>query len=155
MFSALFSFLGGAAFRMIWGEIAAWLNKRQEHQQEVELMRLQADLDQRRHEREQERVRLQAELGIKEIQTAGDVAVEKAEADAFTEAVKALRKPTGIKWVDAWNASITPAAATIALLLWCLSLYKLGFVPGEWDKELIAGVLGLYIADRRLQKRGK
>jgi len=155
MFSALFTFLGGAAFRMIWGEVAAWLNKKQDHKHEIERLRLEGELDEKRHQREQERVRLVHELGIKEIQIAGDVAVQKAEADAWLERVKAIGRPIGIKWVDAWNACITPAAATIALALWILKLWDLGFQPEEWDHELIAAILGLYIADRRLQKRGK
>ena len=47
MISALLSFFGGTAFRMIWGELSAWLNKRQDHQHEIERLRLQADLDER------------------------------------------------------------------------------------------------------------
>ena len=31
MFTALFSFLGGSAFRMIWGEVTAFVSKRQDH----------------------------------------------------------------------------------------------------------------------------
>jgi hypothetical protein len=155
MFSALFSFLGGAAFRMVWGEISAWLNKRQDHKYEIERLKVEGEMDAARHQRQQETIRLQSKLGIKEIQIAGDVAVTKVETDAWFERVKAIGKPIGIKWVDAWNASITPAAATIALGLWILKLYQLGFNPQDWDHELIAAVLGLYIADRRLQKRGK
>lgn len=155
MFSALFSFLGGAAFRMVWGEISAWFNKRQDHKYELERLALEAQLDEKRHQREQERVRLQHELGVKEVQVVGDVAISKVETDAWLERVKAIGRPIGIKWVDAWNASITPAAATIALFLWILKLWNLGFHPQDWDHELIAAVLGLYIADRRLQKRGK
>lgn len=153
--SAILSFLGGAAFRMVWGEFASWLNKRQDHKYEMERLRLQGDLDKDRHEREQARLRLAADLKLQEIRVAGDVAVEKAEADAWFERVKAIGRPIGIKWVDAWNASITPAAATIALILWALKLWNNDFTPEEWDHELIAAVLGLYIADRRLQKRGK
>ena len=41
MFSALFSFLGGSVFRMIWGEVSSFIEKRQEHAQEIERMRLQ------------------------------------------------------------------------------------------------------------------
>lgn len=155
IFSALFSFLGGAAFRMIWGEIAAWLNKKQDHAYEMERLKFESEQDEKRHFREQERIKLSHELGVKEIQIAGDVAISKVETDAWFERVKAIGRPIGIKWIDAWNAAITPAAATIALLLWILKLWQLGFTPQEWDHELIAAVLGLYIADRRLQKRGK
>lgn len=31
MFSALFSFLGGSVFRMIWGEVANFVQKKQDH----------------------------------------------------------------------------------------------------------------------------
>jgi hypothetical protein len=155
MFSALFSFLGGAAFRMIWGEVSAWLNKRQDHKYEIERLRLEGEMDDKRHQREQDRIRLTAELGIKEIRVAGDVALEKAEADAFTEAVKGLYKSTGVKWIDAWNGSIRPTLASVAIALWMLALYKAGWIPNDWDRELMAGILGLYIADRTLAKRGK
>ena len=56
--SAIISFLGGAAFRMIWGQVSAWLNKRQDHKHELEMLRLQADLDDKRHTRDCERLRL-------------------------------------------------------------------------------------------------
>lgn len=35
MFSALFSFLGGSVFRMVWGEASAFINKREDHKQEL------------------------------------------------------------------------------------------------------------------------
>ena len=45
MLSALFSFLGGSVFRMIWGEVSAYLTARQQHSQEMDRMKLQADLE--------------------------------------------------------------------------------------------------------------
>ena len=152
---ALFSFLGGSAFRMVWGEVSAYFTKRQEHQQQVELMRLQVEMDEKRHSRDQERIRLQAELKVQEVQVVGDLAIQKTEADAFVEAIRAAAKPIGIWWVDAWNGSIRPAMATVALSMWVLALYRAGFVPTGWDLELIGGILGFYIADRTLGKRGK
>lgn len=155
MFSALFSFLGGSAFRMVWGEVSAYLTKRQEHKQELERMRLQSDLDDKRHQRDTERIRLQADLQVREVQVVGDLAIQKTEAQAFVEAMKNAMKPIGIWWVDAWNGSIRPAMATVALSMWVLALYRAGFVPTGWDLELIGGILGFYIADRSLGKRGK
>ena len=32
---------------------------------------------------------------------------------------------------------------------------KNGFILTEWDRELVGGILGIYIADRHLSKRGK
>lgn len=152
---ALLSFIGGSAFRMVWGEVSAWFTKRQEHQQELERMRLQETLEAGRHERDMARIRLQADLKVQEVKVMGDLAIQKTEADAFVEAIKAAAKPIGIFFVDAWNGSIRPAMATIALAMWVLALYRAGFIPTDWDKELIAGILGFYIADRTLGKRGK
>ena len=62
------SFFGGAAFRMIWGELSSWWTKKQDHAQEVELMRLQGELAAAQHARNLEAQRLQHELGIKVIE---------------------------------------------------------------------------------------
>lgn len=152
---ALLSFLGGSAFRMIWGEVSAYFTRKQEHSQEVERMRLQEELDANRAVRQLEQLRLSAELKLTEIRVAGDVESEKLAGAAFVEAMKVANRPTGIWWVDAWNGCIRPSMATVALLLWVLALYQAGFAPTDWDKELIGGVLGFYIADRTLGKRGK
>lgn len=118
-------------------------------------MRLQNDLERDRHTRDMDRIRLQADLKVREVKVIGDVAIQQTEANAFVEAIKSASKPIGIFFVDAWNGSIRPAMATIALAMWVLALYRAGFIPTDWDKELIAGILGFYIADRTLAKRGK
>lgn len=41
----ILSFLGGTAFRLIFGEIAAFFSKKQAHAQEIERMRLQDQID--------------------------------------------------------------------------------------------------------------
>lgn len=153
--SALFSFLGGSVFRMIWGEVSDFFKKRQEHAQEMERLKMQAELEAGRHERDMARLKLQADLNVREVQVMGDLAIQKTEAEAFVEAVKTAMKPSGIKWVDAWNMSIRPAAATIALSLWVFALAKAGWITGDWDRELVAVILGFYFADRSLAKRGK
>lgn len=152
---AILSFLGGSAFRMIWGEVSAYFTRRQEHAQELDRMRLQSDLERDRHTRDMDRIRLQADLKVQEVKVIGDVAIQQTEATAFVEAIKAAGKPIGIFFVDAWNGSIRPCMATVALAMWILALYRAGFIPTEWDRELIAGILGFYIADRTLAKRGK
>ena len=155
MFSALFAFLGGSAFRMVWGEISAWLQKRQEQQQELERMRLQDQLETGRHQRDMERIRLTAELGIKEVQIKADAALSKAEADAFVEAMRDAFRPTGIALVDIWNGVIRPQFAQLALLLWFAKVVGQGFVMDAYDMELSCAVLGFFVADRSLGRRGK
>src|SRR3569623_12042 len=126
MFSGILSFLGGSAFRMIWGEVASFFEKKQDHKQEVERLKLEGDIDQ--------------ELGA---------------IQGFIEAQKNFGQPTGVKWVDAWNASIRPAYATVALTLWVLALSQQNWVMAAFDVELSAAIAGVFFADRTLMKRGK
>lgn len=155
MLSALLSFLGGSVFRMIWGEISSFVNKRQDHEHELEMARLQVEIDDKAHQRSQEALRLQSELGIKTIQTQAIADVDKAEADAFTVAMENAFKPTGYALVDIWNGVIRPFAATIVLILWMAKLAHQGFKTDEWDMDLMGAVLGFFFADRSLGKRGK
>lgn len=155
MFAALFSFLGGSVFRMIWGEVASFVQKRQDHAHELEMLKVQSDIEEKRAELQMQQIKLQSELGVKEVQVAGDLAIQKSEADAFLAAMQSAIKPIGIAWVDAWNSSVRPAAATIALTIWLLALINAGFIPSDYDKELMGVVLGFYFADRSLGKRGK
>ena len=154
--SAILSFLGGSAFRLIWSQVAEYLNKRQEHAQEVERMQLQADLDNNRHKNDCERVRLQSDLGVKEIMVSADAEIGKLEAAAFVEAMKnAIPPPTGIRWVDAWNNIIRPLGATMGYLLVFLELVELHFVMTAWHQELVGTMLGFFFASRELAKGRK
>ena len=155
MISALFSFLGGSVFRMIWGEASSYLNKRQDHQHESEMIRLQASLDEAKHARDLEQLRLANELGLKTIEVQKDAAIAQAEVDAFSRAIESAARPTGIKWVDAWNGAIRPSYASVALALWLVKVAAQGFKMDAFDAELLAVVAGFYFADRSLGKRGK
>ena len=155
MISALFSFLGGSVFRMVWGEVSAYLNKRQDHAHEVAMLKIQQELDDARHTRDLEQMRLASELGLKTIEAQKDAAIAAGELDAFSRAIEAAARPTGIKWVDAWNGSIRPSYATVALILWLVKVVAQGFKMDAFDAELLAVVAGFYFADRSLGKRGK
>jgi hypothetical protein len=155
MFSALFSFLGGSAFRFLIGRATEWLEKRQEHLQEMERLRLESQLANEAHTRQKELIQLQSDLKLTEIKLVGENAVSLSEADAFKEAMKVANTPTGIKWIDGWNGTIRPAAASIALSLWALKVIKAALVLTDWDSNLVASILGYYFADRNLGKRGK
>ena len=155
MIEALFSFLGGSVFRMVWGEVSAWYNKRQDHAFEIERLRLQGDLDAAQHIRTQEMLRLQNELGIQMVEAKAEADIGVEEAEAFTKAMQNAFKPTGWAFVDVWNGVIRPAAATIALALWILKLNSQNWLMQEWDITLAGTVLGVFFADRSLGKRGK
>lgn len=153
MFSALFSFLGGSVFRMIWGEVSEFVNKSQDHKHEMEALRLQAELEDKKALQELERMRVASELGIKELEVKTNAEIESKDADAFIAAMATVNIKTGNWFIDSWNGSIRPAAATTALLLWWFCLYTQGFVLTEWDKELVGVILGFYFAHRVFSSR--
>jgi hypothetical protein len=151
---SLISFVGGTAFRMLWGEVAAWLNKKQDHKFEIERLKLQAELDAAQHERNLKAITVQAELGVKtiEVQAAGDVS--RIEAQGWLEAVKAVNTRTGIWFVDLLNALIRPSVAIWALAM--LTLHEFGRIAMSENTAAVAfAALGIFLADRSLGKRGK
>lgn len=152
---ALASFLGGSAFRMIWGEVSAYFTRRQEHAQEIERMRLQAELDAQAHARHLDAIRQQADLGIRVIEAQRDADIDRVEAGAWETLVASTTKSTGIAWLDAWNKSIRPLLATVAIAVIVAEVIQNGFVLSTWDRELVAAILGIYVADRSLLNRGK
>jgi hypothetical protein len=155
MITALLSFLGGNVFRMIFGEVVNYFNKKQDHAQEIERMHLQAELDEAQHIRTQEAIKLQADLGVKTIQVQAEAHVGEIEAQGWLAAVNATAVQTGIKWVDAWNAVIRPGVATWSVIM--LTLGEIGVIAHLSDNVVaVAGcALGIYLADRSLFKRGK
>lgn len=155
MIGTLLSFLGGSAFRMLWGEVSSMLTARQQHAQELARLKLQGELDAAQHARNLEAIRVQAELGVKTIQVQAEGAVSTAEADAWRSAVDNIGKATGIWFVDAWNGCIRPAVATVCLVLWVLHVSRAGWVLDDQGWAILGAALGLYLADRALTKRGK
>lgn len=152
---AILSFLGGNAFRLIFGEIAAYFSKKQEAALEIERMKLQGDLDAAQHARNLEAIRVQADLGVKTIQVQAEAAMEKIDADAWAQAVADVGKQTGIRFLDIWNGSVRPMLATVAIGFVLFEVVKNGGVLSEWDRELVGAILGIYVADRHLSKKGK
>jgi hypothetical protein len=154
MLMTLISFLGGSVFRMIWGEASAWLTKRQDHSQEMDRMRLQAEMDAAQHARNLEAIRVQADLGVKTIQVQAEAAIGQIEADGWLEAVKATGRAIGVAWVDAWNAVIRPGVATWSIIMLTLAEFAV-ISMSDNTAQVCAAALGIYLADRSLMKRGK
>lgn len=155
MFSGLIAFLGGSAFRMVWGEVSAWMTARQDHAHEIDRMRLQGDLDAAQHARNMEAIKVQADLGVKTIAVQAEADLDRIAGETWGELVSSTTRMTGIRFVDTWNQSIRPLLATLAIAVVVARIWQAGFVLTEWDQELVAAILGLYIADRSLAKRGK
>lgn len=152
--SALLSFLGGSAFRMVWGEASAYMTKRQDHKYEIERADKQAGYDAAAHARNLEALRLQSDLGIKVIETQTAAHESAGDLDAWVAAVKATGTASGVAWIDGWNQSIRPAVATIAVGAMIAEIVMVGQLT-DWHKEVFSAALGIYLADRSLAKRGK
>jgi hypothetical protein len=45
--------------------------------------------------------------------------------------------------------------ATLAISVVIAEIVRNGFTLSEWDRELVGAILGIYVADRSLLKRGK
>lgn len=153
--SAILSFLGGNAFRMLWGEVAGYMTKRQDHKYELERMAKQADLEAAAHDRNMRAIEVQHRLGIEKIYVQQEADTAAGELDAWVETVKATTRVTGVGWVDAWNAAIRPGVATIAVTMMVVEIIALNFVLNDWHVSVFSAALGIFLADRSLAKRGK
>jgi hypothetical protein len=151
----ILSFLGGNAFRLIFGEVMAYFQRQQEHALELERMKLQGDLEAAQQTRNLESIKLQAELGVKVIEAQREADLDRADIGAWADAVSAVGRSTGIKFLDIWNGSIRPALATLAMLVIVFEIVQNGFILSDWDRELVGAILGIYVADRSLARRGK
>lgn len=152
--SALFSFLGGSVFRMIWGEVSHWMTAKIEHKQEMERMQEQEKMAAAQHARNQDAIKVQAAMGIKTIQVQAEADLSRIDVGAWAQAVADVGKQTGIRWLDAWNGSIRPAVATWAIAM--ITVAELGISTMSDNAWAVASAaLGIYLADRTLFKRGK
>jgi hypothetical protein len=149
------AFLGGTAFRLMFGEVTSYLNKRHDHKLELERLKIQAQHDRENHERLLEMTRLQSELGAQNIRVQRDADLELVEANAWRGAVDSVGRQTGNKFVDVWNGSIRPMLATLSIFAVIAEIAAAGFVLSGWHQELISAILGIYVASRDLSKRGK
>lgn len=154
MIEAILSFLGGSTLRMVWGEVSAYLTRKQDHQHEVERMKLQAELDAGQHARTLSSLRLQGELGVKTIEAQSEGAVDQLEAQGWLEAVKSTGRATGVRWVDAWNSAIRPGVATWGIVMLTAEAMRL-LVVTDGTASVVYAFLGIFAADRSLGKRGK
>ena len=155
MIESLIAFLGGSVFRMVWGEASSYFSKSQEHNHELERMKIQADVDSAHHSRGMDMIRLQAELGVKTIQVQAESAISQIESEAWLSAVKSTTQSVGIFFIDAWNGVIRPLVATWAIVVISIDMANKQWLLDENGWMLASAALGIYLADRALFKRGK
>jgi len=153
--SALLSFLGGSVFRMIWGEVASFITRWQEHHYEIARLELQIKIDDHASDRQAKNLEVQGKLGIQTLVAQHESEMAQADNQTFKEAIVSVFKPIVNPLLDFWNGAIRPLAATIVIVLWCCKLFAQGFIMDDYDRELSGVVLGFFFANRVLGSRGK
>jgi hypothetical protein len=102
--------------------------------------------DTRNSAREREFLRLQSELQLKQIEAAGNAKLQEIDAGAAADEARATReylaailesqgKPTGIVWIDGFNAMLRPVCVVLVM-----SLFIATAIPFVW------AVIGQYYA---------
>lgn len=163
--TAIFSFLGSAVFRWILEKVFGMVERKQDHDQEMQLRELQERIDTASHTRNLELLAKRAELKVQEIEAVTRGAVEQADAEAFTESIRNA-KPTGNPVIDAWNGGIRPFVATVSVAIWIGMLVwllpstlasmtpaektALGLLVVEFTLALLGAFLGWYVGSRSL-----
>lgn len=149
MFTGLFSFLGGTAFRWLFGEVIGIIKARQDHQQELERLRLSFDHDAQRHQWQQQAIAAHAAAGVQVIEAQAQASAGAAADAAFLAAAQQLGQPSGVRWVDGFNSLIRPELAQVSILLlvghalWPDAVMLAGIVG-----EVVCAALGLFLGGR-------
>lgn len=165
--TAIVSFLGSAVFRWLLEKVFSLAERSQDHRQEIERMREQADIDAAQHARNLEMLETQSRLRIELAQQEVRGVVEQTDAQAFLESIKgAAGERTGLLALDAWNGAIRPFVSTVCVLVWLWLLAE--FVPPyvasltslekmalavtlvEFTINLVATVIGWHFGTRAL-----
>lgn len=155
MFDVL-SLIGGGIFRL-FPSVLEFFKQKRDLKHELALLEKTLELEDARWKQKE-----------KEIQVTADMQIEQAWASALPAAMEI--KTTGVKFVDAFNASVRP----ILTYWWCLGLYTaykiitvyvayrqhtdLAIVADllvtEFDRAVIGSIFGFWFLDRALRKKG-
>ncbi len=93
----------------------------------------------RAHERERQFLLLQAELQAKAAQVNADARLREIEGSTAADLIQAMRahmtaileahfRPTGVAWIDAFNALLRPTIVCVLMVLFCMV-----YVPFAWE----------------------
>jgi hypothetical protein len=155
----LLGMLGGGVFRLV-PFIVEFFKAKADQSHELEMSRLQLQIDQARAGQALDLAHAQA-----------GIAINQGEMDAWKAAIEAQGKPSGVRWVDALSSSVRP----ILTYYWCVGLYGgskvlmvvvawmeraalSAYVPiliTEFDRGVIGSILGFWFVDRALKAAGK
>lgn len=144
------SFLGGAAFRWLAGSFVSYFEKRQEHQQEIERLRLEQEQAKERNAWQREAAREAAAAGIELVRVKGAADERAADGAALLATIQGINEASGRPgFVGAWNASIRPGLATTSVFLLVAESVAPGAVTlSSTTREVICAALGVFVGER-------
>ena len=150
MITGVFSFLGGTAFRWLFGSILDQWNKYQDHKHEVALLTIQHAQDADKHLWQQEAIAAQAAAGVKVIEAQTVAASTAATEAAFNLAMQGINEASKRNdWIGAWNAGIRPFLATVAILLLAGESIAPGFIKlTPLFADVACAALGVFVGER-------
>ena len=149
MLSGLFSFLGGTAFRWIFGEIFSYLKSQQEHKQELELRRLDREIATAQAAERRLEIKEAAAAGVTLIQAQREATHENMLDKMLASAVEGVDKLSGIPFVDGANKLVRPTVAYVAILMLVLeSFFPNHIILKAATVELFMAFLGLFCGGR-------
>ena len=150
----LLSLFGGGVLRL-FPSVLDFFSKKRDLEHELKLLDRQMDLEKLRWQFKSEEIKLVSEANT-----------EAEWAKALPAAQQTVT--TGLKWIDAMNASVRP----ILTYWWCLGLYTAykfitvlvaiesgaglldvaGVLVTDFDRSVIGSIIGFWFLDRALRK---
>jgi len=154
---SMLAMLGGGLFRLV-PFLVDFFQKKSDAEHEFRMTELQLKIDQARATQQIDLAHAQA-----------TIAANAGEMDAWSKAIEAQGKPSGIGWADGLSASVRP----VLTYWWCLVLYTaakgiavvVAFQSGvtlaafgailvtEFDTAIIGSVFSFWFVDRAIRKQ--
>lgn len=155
----LLGLIAGGVFRLL-PELVGLFKAKRDADHEYRMTQLQLQIDQAR-----------SQQAIDLVHAQGAVAADTAEIQGWAEALRAQSQPSGVAWVDALSSSVRP----VLTYWWCLLLYTANkaivvavglqqslplaqlapVVLTDFDRSVVASIIGFWFTDRALRKLGK
>lgn len=145
----MFTFLSSAFFRWAFGEVLGFFKAKQDHAHEMAMLTLTNAQEERRGERQRQAVKDAADAGIKLVEVQAEATSRGMSDQMLLTTMENMGKPSGIKWIDGFNAFIRPELAQISIILLVLNaFFPQQVVLSAFLLEIIAAVLGLFVGGR-------
>lgn len=150
MLGGLFSFLGGAAFRWLFGELITVYKDRAERKHELQMVRHQDWMAEQATKRKIAEYKAAADAGVQIIEAKADADAQRMADEAFNLAIKGVNDASmRSDWIGKFNAFIRPELAQISIMLLVgQALFPNHVTLTPLMVELIAGVLGVFVGER-------